>query len=578
MSMNMKSVSARSLTCAALFAGILLLADCSGHSSGNTPSTFTPAIVSTCASKIKAATVNAGGGCGATAPVTLLMQFRPIGGVGNNLANPTLNAVPGSAELSLTPLSNNTCAASTNIIATVVGNCGGSTPSLNARTISNAISGGTGSNGQNGETNDSVHSAWLYLFGQFVDHDISLEETPQSNAAINITIPAGDPVFPSGTIIAMNRATRNSASNTIITTNAGYLDLSQLYGSDATTAASLTNADGTLTSSDSGLALPVVSGNFVTGDPRVMENPELTAVTTLFMREHNFWVQTLKTQNPAWTPTQLYNMAKAITTAEYENIVYTEYLPALVGSVLGPYPGYNASVNAQVTQEFSTAAFRVGHSQVSDTEQGLNNAGGVVFIEPLAQAFFNTPQNDETNGIDALLRNIGSDFSQATDVYVVPTLRNQLHAGLVGGDVDLMDLIAIDIQRESDVGLATLNQTRQAIGMQPYTSFAQLTPDTILQQNLQAVYGSIDNVDLFIGGLAEPASTSGGLVGPTFQYIIVDQFQRLRSGDRFCWQNEGFDQQTATTIANTTLTALLKRDTDSDGVFQANMFIQQTYQ
>jgi len=35
-------------------------------------------------------------------------------------------------------------------------------------------------------------------------------------------------------------------------------------------------------------ALPVVNGAFVTGDPRVMENPELTAATTLFML--NLWL------------------------------------------------------------------------------------------------------------------------------------------------------------------------------------------------------------------------------------------------------------------------------------------------
>ncbi len=118
-----------------------------------------------------------------------------------------------------------------------------------------------------------------------------------------------------------------------------------------------------------------------------MENPELTVLTILFMREHNFWVKTLKAQNPHWTGDQLYNMAKAITTAEYQNIVYTEFLPVLIGPVLGPYRGYDPTVNAQVTQEFSTAAFRVGHSQVSDTQEGIDNNENVVFTESLAQSF-----------------------------------------------------------------------------------------------------------------------------------------------------------------------------------------------
>jgi hypothetical protein len=46
---------------------------------------------------------------------------------------------------------------------------------------------------------------------------------------------------------------------------------------------------------------PVINDTFVTGDPRVMENPELTALTTLFMREHNFWAGTLKAVPSEWT-------------------------------------------------------------------------------------------------------------------------------------------------------------------------------------------------------------------------------------------------------------------------------------
>ena len=93
-------------------------------------------------------------------------------------------------------------------------------------------------------------------------------------------------------------------------------------------------------SSDNGLALPVVNDQFVTGDPRVMENPELTALTILFMREHNYWVgSAARPSIPKWTGDQLYNMAKAITTAEYQNIIYKEYLPVLLGPGAGPVPG-----------------------------------------------------------------------------------------------------------------------------------------------------------------------------------------------------------------------------------------------
>jgi len=505
--------------------------------------------------------------CAAAAPIdsnspSLLAEFRTIGATDNNLQNPSLDPVPNNPELSLVAL---------NFAA---GTKNGLISGPNPRTISNVISGDTGQNGQNGETDDASASAWLYVFGQFVDHDISLETTPPTSGPINIVIPAGDPAFPDGTTITLNRDLRNPTTNTIINTVAGFLDLSQLYGSSATVAESLRNADGTLKSSDNGQALMVVNNEFVAGDARVMENPELTATTTLFMREHNNWVRRLAAQNPSWTADQLYSMSKAITTAEYQNIIYTEYLPVLIGHALSTYSGYNPTVNAQVTQEFSTAAFRVGHSQVSDTQEGIDAAGNVMFTEPLAQAFFNTPAQDEANGINPLLRDLGADFSQATDVYAVPALRNLLTAGLVGGDVDVIDLIAIDIQRERDAGLGTLNQTRQVLGMPAYTSFSALTSDRVLRQNLEVVYGNIDNLDLFIGGLAENHAT-GSRVGPTFQAIIAKQFAALRDGDRFFWLNEGFDAGTAAMISNTTLAQVIERNTDITNL-QRNVFIQQT--
>ena len=369
----------------------------------------------------------------------------------------------------------------------------------------------------------------------------------------------------------MNRDVRSPFTNTIINTTAGYLDLSQLYGSDATVASSLRNSDGTLKSSGNGRYLPVNGANFITGDPRVMENPELSAVTTLFMREHNYWVAKLKAVHPGWSGDQDYQMAKAITTAEYQNIVYNEYLPVVVGGKLGSYRGYDSRVNAQVTQEFSTAAFRMGHSEVSDTQAGLDNAGNVTFTQSLADAFFNTASMDEANGVDDLLRSVTAEASQATDAYSVGVLRNLLFAGLVGGDVDVIDLIAIDIQRERDVGLGTLNQTRRALGLAAYTSFDQVTSDSVLQANLQKVYGRVSNLDLFMGGLAED-HVPGAAVGSTFQAIIARQFQALRTGDRFFWQNQGFDRSTAGLIANTTLGQIIKRNTDTTADLQ-NVFL-----
>ncbi len=79
---------------------------------------------------------------------------------------------------------------------------------------------------------------------------------------------------------------------------------------------------------------------------------------------------------------------------------------------------------------------------------------------------------------------------------------------------------------------------------------------------MEQAFGTIDNVDLFIGGLAEK-HVSGAEVGPTFETILVRQFAALRSGDRFFWQNQFFDQQTAEMIARTTLGQIIMRNTNT---------------
>ena len=269
-------------------------------------------------------------------------------------------------------------------------------------------------------------------------------------------IPPADPVFTAGTGIAMNRAVRDPVANTVVNTTAGYLDLSQLYGPTAAAAASLENSDGTLLSSDNGLCLPVAAGQFYSGDPRVTENPELTALThPLPPREHNYWVGYLRAANPSWTGDQLYQMARAITTAEYQTIVYHEYLPLLLGPVIPAYAGYNPAVNAQVaSQEFSGAAFRVGHSQVSDTEEEA---------WPTTAAWSSrsrSPRRSSTRressrpmaSIPWCGRSAPTSPRRLTSMPVRPSCATSSLRPLVGGDIDQMDLIAIDIQRERDLG------------------------------------------------------------------------------------------------------------------------------
>jgi peroxidase len=473
-----------------------------------------------------------------------LPVYRPIDGSNADQTKTQYN-IPGSPETRIAPA--NYAADTTN----------GLVRGPNPRDISNIVS-----SGPNSENHDPTGlSAFMYVWGQFIDHDI--DHTSPSDQPIDITIPKNDQDLTPGGTIPLNRFIADANTHTAINDITGWLDASQVYGSDSKTNSTLRLPDGHMaTSADSNL--PIIDGAFIGGDVRTAENPDLSAIDTLFVREHNYWVDQLRQQHPHWSGEQLNQQARAIVTAEIQNITYTEFLPKLLGQDAMPaYAGYDPNADPRISQEFTAAAFRFGHSIVSGTETKMDNQGNKLQTQNLADAFLDTPdQVAQNGGVDALLRGIASDETQANDVYAVDELRN-----LLAAPPDSMDLIAIDIQRERDLGLGTLNQTRHALGLESYTDFNQITSDPTVAANLQKAFGSVDKVDLFEGGLAED-HVDGAMVGPTFKAILTKQFAELRDGDSYWWQNQGFDPQTYQQIQNGTLAEIIERNTNTNVVQQ----------
>jgi peroxidase len=471
-----------------------------------------------------------------------MLSFRTIDGSDNNQNDPTFNST-GSDMVRIAPANFAPDTTDTPI------------DGPNPREISNVVS-----SGPQAEAHDPTGlSAMMYVWGQFIDHDLD-HTLPDGTTPIDITIPPGDPNFPDGTTIPLTRFITDPTNGDTVNSVTGWLDASMIYGSDAATAASLRLPDGHMATSADGYP-PIVDGAYVAGDVRATENPDLTAITTLFVREHNYQVDQLQAQHPDWSGDQLYQTARAIVTAEIENITYTEFLPHLLGpGTIPSYQGYDPGANPRITEEFATSAYRFGHSIVSGTEAKNDNQGNELASQSLADAFFDTPAQVQANGgVDGLLRGILSDETQANDVYAVDELRN-----LLAASPDHMDLIAIDIQRERDLGIGTLNQARVALNLEPYSDFSRITSDPTVAAHLEQEFGSVDNIDLFIGGLAEDHAP-GAMVGPTFQAIVAQQFENLRDGDRLWWQHQGFDQATINQIANTTLSDIITRDTDTKG-------------
>ncbi|MEZ6079368.1 MAG: peroxidase family protein [Pirellulaceae bacterium] len=145
------------------------------------------------------------------------------------------------------------------------------------------------------------------------------------------------------------------------------------------------------------------------------------------------------------------------------------------------------------------------------------------------------PQSSNTGSdrIDTLLKYEASTQAQEVDLEVVDSLRNALFGPPGSGG---LDLAALNIRRGRDHGLSDYNTTRQAYGLRAVNSFAEITSDVDLQDKLEPLYGDVNNIDLWVGLLAED-HVRGSSVGELTQTIIVDQFGRLRVGDRFWYEN-----------------------------------------
>lgn len=473
------------------------------------------------------------------------ISYRSIDGSDNNLADAQANAA-GTDFTRIGP-------------ANFADGIAAPTEGPNPRTISNVVVAG------GDDVEGSGLSGMMYAWGQFIDHDLDKSNSDGINH-IDVVVPAGDPDLPDGSIIPLTRAVIDPATGTdaahpatAVNAITGWLDGSMVYGSDAATAASLRTADGHMRTS-AGDNLPIVNGMFAAGDARAAENPSLTALQTLFVREHNYQVDRLQHEHPHWSGDQLYEQARAIVGAEIAHITYAEFLPHLLGAgTIAPYQGYDPTVDARITEEFAGAAFRFGHSIVSPETLKLDNYGALIGEEiELRDAFFEPPSVFAADtGADGILRHLASDESGKLDVHIVDDLRNFL-----SDPPAALDLAATNIARAHDLGLGSLNQTRVALGLTPYTDFDQITSDPQTATALAQVYGTVDTIDLWTGGLSENP-VAGAMVGQTFQAIIALQFTALRDGDRFWFENQGFDRNTLDAIEHTTLADIIQRNTDT---------------
>jgi hypothetical protein len=520
-----------------------------------------------------------------TAQTVDVQLYRTINGTYNNLNNPDWGAA-GSNLLRVSGV-----AYSDGISAPA----GPNRP--NPRDVSNALF------AQSGLLNDPLAlSDFCWVWGQFIDHDLGL--TPDGNETAFIEVPRGDPHFDPNNagqaLIPMMRNLFDPATGTSTdnprqhpNTITAFIDGSGVYGSSDEQAAWLRSFQGGKLKVSAGNLLPfntttgefdgpvdptaphmddAVGTNerlFVAGDARANENPLLASFHTLFVRQHNLLCDQLSKEHPDWTDEQLYQHARKIVGGLIQSIVYDEWLPTM-GVNLPKYNGYKEDLNPQLFNMFTGAAFRLGHTLLNGNIRRLDSNGEVLPEGNLTlrQSFFNVMAVLESGGIDPFFKGMAEQVQQSMDSRVIDDVRNFLFGPPGAGG---LDLASININRGRERGLPDFNSVRAAFGLPKFSLFQQFNPDATVFTKLFHLYLDIDNVDPWVGMLAE-APMPNALFGQTIMAVMKRQFTNLRDGDRFYYLNDPvLSPEEKEWISKTTLRDIIMYNT-SISLMQDNVF------
>jgi Ca2+-binding RTX toxin-like protein len=329
---------------------------------------------------------------------------------------------------------------------------------------------------------------------------------------------------------------------------------------------------------------------YYTGDNRANQQPPLIVLQTTWAREHNYQVDQLTPYATAqgWTQDQLFEAARAVTEAEWQNIVFNEYVPTLIGTqadaLLSAYEaGHPGTIDPGIINEWTTVAFRFGHDQSSNDYTLLNADGSKVAVNDpsaadpftltlgtaftLAAAAADVPgAGHSAADIDAWIRGLSAQFTQEIDGFVADGNREALFGGL-GATVDLE---AFDIQRGRDHGVWNYNALRAGLGLATYTTFnAFATANGYALDDpriiaLKGVYGDdISKLDSIVGGLLEKHYADSQL-GETFTLLNAIQFDALK-GDQFYFEDRLADNpELLASIKGTTFAEIMERNSGAD--------------
>lgn len=296
----------------------------------------------------------------------------------------------------------------------------------------------------------------------------------------------------------------------------------------------------------------------------------------------------MKQVNVHWDGEKLFQETRRIISAMLQHITYNEFLPRILGwnavslyglKLLpqGYYKEYSPTCNPSVLNEFASAAFRIGHSllrpHLPRMDRNYQNIDPPILLR---DGFFNPDMLYQENMIDEMVCGLMGTPMETLDQFITGEVTNHLfeqhgipHSGV--------DLIALNVHRARDHGIPSYNHYRALCNLKKATTFEDLSremaPEVIAR--MKRIYASVDDIDLFPGGMSE-RPLQGGLVGPTFACIIAIQFRQSRKCDRFWYETDDpnirFTEHQLAEIRKTTLAKVMCENMDNQMDMQRAAF------
>ena len=537
-------------------------------------------------------------------------QFRTIDGTCNNLENPLFGAsgtnfrrlIPGQYEDGISSLRGQL--QQSERAAAVLGIGPFLPPNPSARLISSTVV-------RNISQDEIPFTHILMQWGQFLDHDLDLgpeleeecEGCTETEICAPIPVPDGDETFGLGTpndgdCLPLRRSLPSCPVDRPLSFSpreqindlTSFIDGSMVYGSNEMVGSAVRESrDGLLRTgpnfpgnqpslpvdTEKIVACPNRMDCFLCGDVRCNEQVSLTIMHTIWLREHNRCARELGRINPQWGDERLFQECRRIVGALIQKITYEDYLPKVLGPkafdiFIGPYPGYDPEVDPGVPNSFATAAYRYGHSLIRPQFDRLDANFSPLGIGPLnlVDAFFNPDQFRISMGTDPIARGWVSVNSRRMDEFMNSVLTNQLFQTSISPG---MDLASLNLQRGRGHGLPPYPIWRNFCN-RIFGITSQFENELTLVRFLQ-VYGSIDTLDLWIGGLAEERLPES-LLGATFNCLFGLTFNAVRNGDRFYYEKPGvFPPNQLAEIRKHTLSRVLCDNGDNINAIQPDAFL-----